>query len=436
MNFSRLGFAATLAGTVLGFAHVSSAFILHDGTPGSGTAVWGYSPTAGGIDGNTTHLWHFEESSGNYLDSIDGVANMPLVVKGLSSRNGESLLEEEFAVNHLPKLTNDPNAYNVGVNTGIYAKTPVVGTGDNVTSDQADSLWGADGAFSWEAIIELDFPATTSIGAAANNMRIISAAGDSATDSSPMQFMFMPKNDDPSYPAGLTEARLVIGVGSEEITAFVPTTGPNAIADGAWYHVAATYNGNEGAADNMKLYWTRITGTTDTTTEANLLDPNGYLDNSLGAGNPKNSFNADPTRNGLTFDFGIGNRGGGSQTVGNFDGRMDEVRISTVARGAGEFLFASSMTQDGDYDFDGDVDAADYVVWRKTDGTQAGYDAWRTNFGATSLGSGSGLGSIAVPEPSALALVVFGGLTLCTSCRRQARPNRGSSPLRRVISCA
>jgi hypothetical protein len=37
----------------------------------------------------------------------------------------------------------------------------------------------------------------------------------------------------------------------------------------------------------------------------------------------------------------------------------------------------------GDFDGDGDVDAADYVVWRKTDGTQTGFDAWRTNFGRT-----------------------------------------------------
>jgi hypothetical protein len=69
---------------------------------------------------------------------------------------------------------------------------------------------------------------------------------------------------------------------------------------------------------------------------------------------------------------------------------------------------------DGDFNLDGKVDAADYVVWRKTDGTQAGYDEWRTNFGRTS-GSGSALGSAAVPEPSALVLLAaagaaFGGL--------------------------
>ncbi|MEX2546100.1 MAG: hypothetical protein WD316_13305 [Phycisphaeraceae bacterium] len=38
---------------------------------------------------------------------------------------------------------------------------------------------------------------------------------------------------------------------------------------------------------------------------------------------------------------------------------------------------------EGDYNGDGVVDAADYVVWRKTDGSAEGYNTWRTNFGAT-----------------------------------------------------
>jgi PEP-CTERM motif len=62
---------------------------------------------------------------------------------------------------------------------------------------------------------------------------------------------------------------------------------------------------------------------------------------------------------------------------------------------------------DGDFNNDGKVDAADYVVWRKTDGTQPGYDEWRANFGRTS-GSGSALGPAAVPEPSALVLLAAG----------------------------
>jgi hypothetical protein len=65
----------------------------------------------------------------------------------------------------------------------------------------------------------------------------------------------------------------------------------------------------------------------------------------------------------------------------------------------------------GDYNGDGMVDAADYVVWRKSDGTQAGYDRWRANFGAT-IGAGSStIGPPrfpAVPEPTACLLLAVG----------------------------
>jgi hypothetical protein len=64
----------------------------------------------------------------------------------------------------------------------------------------------------------------------------------------------------------------------------------------------------------------------------------------------------------------------------------------------------------GDYNGNGIVDAADYVMWRNGDSpddTQAGYDLWRSRFGATS-GSGSGLGAAGVPEPASLVLLLLG----------------------------
>jgi hypothetical protein len=62
----------------------------------------------------------------------------------------------------------------------------------------------------------------------------------------------------------------------------------------------------------------------------------------------------------------------------------------------------------GDFNMDGSVDAADYVVWRKNaDGLfdQSDYDDWRTNFGTS-----SGMASVdlkAVPEPTAGALMMI-----------------------------
>jgi hypothetical protein len=83
------------------------------------------------------------------------------------------------------------------------------------------------------------------------------------------------------------------------------------------------------------------------------------------------------------------------------------------------FMVEVSGGLDGDYNQDGKVDAADYIVWRKTDGTAAGYNLWVNNYGAM-LGSGGGAGAAgSVPEPASLALLVLGGLFAAGSIRRR-----------------
>ena len=64
----------------------------------------------------------------------------------------------------------------------------------------------------------------------------------------------------------------------------------------------------------------------------------------------------------------------------------------------------------GDYNGNGFVDAADYVLWRKglgTTYTQADYGVWRSHLGQS---AGSGLGAIAgaaVPEPEIVVMLMF-----------------------------
>jgi hypothetical protein len=67
----------------------------------------------------------------------------------------------------------------------------------------------------------------------------------------------------------------------------------------------------------------------------------------------------------------------------------------------------------GDYNDDGVVNAADYVLWRNggplqndpTPGVQAAdYEFWVSRFGAT---SGAGGGSTAVPEPTSALLLML-----------------------------
>jgi hypothetical protein len=92
----------------------------------------------------------------------------------------------------------------------------------------------------------------------------------------------------------------------------------------------------------------------------------------------------------------------------------------------------------GDYNKNGVVDAADFVVWRDStlgqivtalsgaDGNGNGmvdagdYDFWRSHFGQTAAGSGSGLAtSSAVPEPTALLLLTMGAAGVLLQRRRR-----------------
>jgi hypothetical protein len=81
---------------------------------------------------------------------------------------------------------------------------------------------------------------------------------------------------------------------------------------------------------------------------------------------------------------------------------------------------AAPLIESGDFNADGTIDAADYVVWRKTDGTQTGYDTWRAHFGEAA-GSGSGAGAnSSVPEPSTLVTLVPAAAGVCSRRRRFA----------------
>jgi hypothetical protein len=74
----------------------------------------------------------------------------------------------------------------------------------------------------------------------------------------------------------------------------------------------------------------------------------------------------------------------------------------------------------GDYNGDGSVDAADYVVWRKRDGSPGEYEDWRENFGSSSGGGGLGNAS-AVPEPASVIAVVLGLVSVGLLCRPAQR---------------
>ena len=106
----------------------------------------------------------------------------------------------------------------------------------------------------------------------------------------------------------------------------------------------------------------------------------------------------------------------------------------------------------GDYNDNGLVDAADYVVWRKYQGTnfqltnevsgvsagsvtQADHDAWRARYGNTSgSAAGSAWGPLPVPEPGASVLVMASVAGIIFVRHRPTRRTR--KPLFRILRTA
>src|SRR4029077_2338709 len=105
--------------------------------------------------------------------------------------------------------------------------------------------------------------------------------------------------------------------------------------------------------------------------------------------------------NGGQFEFAFGLSNG------------DHYYVDNVEIGTGPMPTVGGVP--GDYNGNGNVDAADYVLWRKggplqnevdTPGTvnAADYPAWRARYG-NPAGAGASLDSAAVPEPSTIMLI-------------------------------
>lgn len=118
-----------------------------------------------------------------------------------------------------------------------------------------------------------------------------------------------------------------------------------------------------------------------------------------------------------------------SKTVNDFDAGNYNLDIPKASIVMLKFLSLSPESV-GDFNDDGAVDAADYVVWRKTIGTQDKYNAWRANFGRTIAGgSGAGAGLAAVPEPAtSISLLLLGLIGFTRRLKRVSHASSASIP--------
>jgi hypothetical protein len=164
-----------------------------------------------------------------------------------------------------------------------------------------------------------------------------------------------------------------------------------------------------------------------------IFDPAGTLTATQGTGSTSKAADAVRLEADLTYQSLTAGVPGASEKF-----YIDDITISVTSSSPTATIWLPDGTSvlvntpvgvSGDYNNNGVVDAADYVVWRNagptdtlpndaTPGTvtSADYDLWKSRFGLTS-GSGSGLSGGAVPEPAAIVLMLM-GLAFIGSRRR------------------
>ncbi|TWU00580.1 Endo-1,3-1,4-beta-glycanase ExsH [Botrimarina colliarenosi] len=115
-------------------------------------------------------------------------------------------------------------------------------------------------------------------------------------------------------------------------------------------------------------------------------------------------------------------------------GGPDGAKFALVDGAPNEVVLMAVSNLPGDFTNDGVVDAADYTVWRDSEGAPAGtlandtaggvigaaqYDLWRTNFGATVPASNASVANVAVPEPTAACMLATLAIVVTRPGRRR-----------------
>jgi autotransporter-associated beta strand protein len=290
-----------------------------------------YSP-----DVNTLHLWHMDQSTVPVLDSVSsGGTNFTVLTNGATLGNASfSGFGTALSAVGPGTLTN-----------GACALTP-----RPLPSDTALTYTGPNGAFTYEAVVQIQVNPALNLGTVANggtgrNTALTIMAGEGNANAERLfQFRIDPVGFNPNaggFTTPLTQPAIeFINVNKatsvQSVIMLIPTTGPDAIIQNGWYHIAVTYNGQPGTANNMSFYWTLM----DSSRLSATLLGTATMNLSLASGTP---------------NFVIGNTGrnpGGAVANplnANFLGLIDEVRMSKIALGPGQMMFsAPTITIDVD----------------------------------------------------------------------------------------
>ncbi|MES2660143.1 MAG: histidine kinase [Verrucomicrobiota bacterium] len=259
-------------------------------------------------DAHTLHLWHLDESGPPFADSVAPGTALAGLLNG--ARAGQ------------PALAGFGNSVSFHANVGgtpgnsdfqgaILAAKPVLTTGGEDNADSGFRYFGPDGAFTYEMIVKFDVLPAQAPGIA---LELISMEGDGADR------IFNLRIEKEGFLAFIPLPHCGASGGA---IGTIPNSGPDAPDTKSWFHVAVTYDGNGGVANNVRLYWTRIR-------------PGVALATRIGSGTLSGDLN------GRTGDFAIGNEARSfyqNAEAEPFPGCIDEVRISGVARSTDDFFY-------------------------------------------------------------------------------------------------
>ncbi len=259
-------------------------------------------------DAHTLHLWHLDEAAPPFRDEGSPPSPMRGLLNGAVA--GESSLPgfgQALSFHHHAGGT--PGA--ADLRGAILLAAPKLAQGPADNAPDPFAFTGADGAFTFEALVQLDIMPTEAQSIA---LGILSMDGDG--NERVFNFRIEKEGFLSFIPLGS------IGTAGGAL-ATIPVTGPDAINTHDWFHVAVTYDGNEGAANNLRLYWTRLR--------------HGLREaNRVGHGTLLSDLKP------IVGDFAIGNEARQFPTNAEsepFPGKIDEVRLSSVARDPSDFLF-------------------------------------------------------------------------------------------------
>ncbi len=195
-------------------------------------------------DTATLHLWHFDETSAPCVDSIAGGTNLAFLIGGVNV--GSAGLSNN--------AVNFKKALNFGPLTTSNAIAMPAGSG-NVGTASPFTYAGTDGAFTFEALLQINFNPTNFVRAQPCQVLNCDVNG---TGTRVFQFRLLPVG----YAGGggdtnFVRIEFINGTATAAVVP-IPTNGPDVIASNQWYHLALTFNGVANTASNLLFYWTLL----------------------------------------------------------------------------------------------------------------------------------------------------------------------------------